>query len=55
MKKKADMHLDLRLLMFLKFMKKSMSISLGTCDKKGGPQLCKLPWLEGEAIYYHFL
>ena len=29
------MHLDLRLLMFLKFMKKSMSISLGTCEKRG--------------------
>ena len=35
MKKKADVHLDLRLLMFLKFMKKSMSISLGTCEKRG--------------------
>ena len=30
------MHLDLRLLMFQKIMKKSMSISLGTCDKTEG-------------------
>ena len=36
------MHLDLRLLMFQKIMKKSMSISLGTCDKKGGAALFEI-------------
>jgi len=48
------MHLELRLLMFLKFMKKSMSISLGTYDKRGGPHFCKTPWLQGEANYFDF-
>ena len=36
------MHLDLRLLMFLKFMKKSMSISLQTYEKKGGAALFQI-------------
>ena len=53
--KKHDMHLELRLLMFLKFMKKTMSISLGTYEQKGGgPQIGKSPWLQGEANYFHF-